>query len=203
MKWCDYCGRENAEDAIRCHECGCVEWKRAASPAGSKAMLSSSASADEPEPALISTQGTATIIRCRTPVEAALVMKKFEAAGIITLVPVEDAVRRTTGALPIQVSTRALAAHKDLHDCVTFAYDTKIRARQPLPLVMKIIAFLLPLLFPIGMIFFIVDARAFKVQGFQKMARDWACWFGFGTAAWVTILTLVIICSVRAGWRPV
>ena len=197
MKTCDYCGRENPEDAIHCHECGSNEWKRPPSPVAPTATLSSTARVKAPEPAFVSTQGNATIIHCRTPSEAALVMKKFEAADIVTLVPVEHSnwqpVRGATGTLPIQVSTRALTADKDLYDCVTFAYDPKMRVRYPLPSIMKIIAFLLPLLFPIGMIFFVVEARAFEVQGFQKRAQDWARWFGLGMAVWVTIITLMVI----------
>jgi len=154
MKTCDYCGRENPANAIRCHECGSIEWKRRPSSLGSKATPSSDTLVEEPEPAFISTQGNATIIHCRTPAEAALVMKKFEAADIIALVPVEHSnwqrFHGAIGALPIQVSTRALTADKDLHRCVTFAYDPKMRAGHPLPSIMKIIAFLLPLLFPIG-----------------------------------------------------
>jgi len=194
MKTCDYCGRQNPADAIRCHECGSIEWKR---PSESNATPSSNPFFEEPEPTFISTQGNATIIHCRTPVEAALVMKKFQAADILALVPAEHSnwqrAPGATGTLPIQVSTRALTADKELHDCVTFAYDPKTRAGHPLPSVMKIIAFLLPLLFPLGVFFFMIEASSFKNQGFQKRARDWARWFAIGMAAWATIITLMVI----------
>jgi len=197
MKTCDYCGRQNPADAIRCHECGSIDWKRPPSEVASNVTSSSDPFVEAPESAFISTQGNATIIHCRTPAEADLVMKKFQAADIVALVPVEHSisqlVRGATGTLPIQVSTRALTADKDLHDCVTFAYDPKMRAGHPLPSVMKITAFLLPLLFPLGMFFFIIEASSFKNQGFQKKARDWACWFGFGMAAWATIIALMVI----------
>jgi hypothetical protein len=132
MKTCDYCGRENSEDAVRCHECGSIEWKKPPVLEASKATVSSNPFVEGPEPAIISTQGIATIIHCRTPAEADLVMKKFQAADIVALVPVEHSnwqrVRSAAGTLPIQVSTKALTADKDLHDCVTFAYDPKMRA---------------------------------------------------------------------------
>jgi hypothetical protein len=206
MKTCDYCGRENSEDAVRCQECGSIEWKKPPMLEASNATPSSNALVEEPEPAFISTQGNATIIHCRTSAEADLVMKKFQAADIVALVPVDHSnwqrVRGATGILPIQVSTRALTADKDLHDCVTFAYDPKMRAGHPLPSVMKIIAFLLPLLFPIGMFLFILEATGFKNQGFQKRARDWARWFGIGMAAWATIIALMVIYA-RCTLKPV
>jgi hypothetical protein len=62
---------------------------------------------------------------------------------------------------------------------------------------MKIIAFFFPLLFPIGMFFFIIEASSFKNQGYQKRARDWARWFGLGLAAWITIITLMVIYAQR------
>jgi hypothetical protein len=197
MKTCDYCGRQNPANAIHCHECGSIEWKGPPSEVASNATPSSNTLVEEPEPTFISTQGNATIIHCRTPAEASLVMKKFEAADIVALVPVEHSNwQRAAGAigiLPIQVSTRALTADKDLHDSVTFAYNPKMRAGRPLPSIMKVIAFILPLLSPIGMFFFIVEARSFKNQGFQKRARDWARWFGVGLAAWATLIALMVI----------
>src|SRR5437899_2634041 len=108
MKTCDYCGRENPEDAIRCHECSSIEWKTQPSRAKPKATFSSNAAVTEREAALISTEGTATVIHCRTAGEAALVMRTFEAADIVTLIPVEYSnsrpVRGATETLPIQVS---------------------------------------------------------------------------------------------------
>jgi hypothetical protein len=133
-------------------------------------------------------------------------MKKFQAADIVALVPVEHSnwqrVRGVTSTLSIQVSTRALTADKDLHDCVTFAYDPKMRTGHPLPPAMKIIAFLLPLLFPLGAFFFIIEASSFKNHGFQKRARDWARWFGLGMAAWAMIIALMVIYA-RCTLKPV
>ena len=92
--------------------------------------------------------------------------------------------------MPVQVSTKALEAEKELRASVGFTYEQAC-AQQPLPLMMKIIALFLPALLPIGFLVLISEARRFTKEGFERKAREWVRWFAFGFFGCLIIVVLV------------
>src|SRR5260370_9164215 len=86
MKLCNYCGRENENDAVNCRECGLAQWKQVMPAEPPTART-------EPEPqltapqAIVTRTGLATTIQCRGLLEALLVAEQLEEADIVTLVP--------------------------------------------------------------------------------------------------------------------
>src|SRR6478736_5991711 len=75
MKKCSYCGRENAEAAIACFECG-TELKM---PEASKI----DPNLEDPTLALV------VVATCRNVVDATMVKMRLEAAGIEACIPEE------------------------------------------------------------------------------------------------------------------
>jgi hypothetical protein len=118
MKICAYCGRENSSEALQCHECGTAEFNPL-----------SSATPSVPEPASgfefvpltaeNMQEGLVTLMRCRTLLEADMIVSQLEAAGISAFVPDQFLMQaeawhvNTYGFVRIQVSSNDHAAAKE------------------------------------------------------------------------------------------
>lgn len=122
MKKCDYCGKENTDDAIHCRECG-TEFK-------SPASVDTAAEPETPEFAAEKLQFVTptpeemekhlvTLLRCRTLVEADLLAARLESAGIRTFLPDQFLMQsvgwnlNTFGFVRIQVSPQDYEAAKE------------------------------------------------------------------------------------------
>lgn len=124
MKECAWCGRENADDAVSCRECGTTEFKGdpAKAPATEPKSLPESQSTTYEIPPLAAGQNNpwVTLIRCPTLAEADLVASRLEAAGIATFIPDEFLVQAapwyavTTGFTRVQVSPQDYEAARAL-----------------------------------------------------------------------------------------
>jgi hypothetical protein len=120
MKNCDYCGRENDDGAAHCRECG-TEFARAElpplepveKPAGQEYELAPP-STDERNLDLVN------LVRCRTLLEADLVVSRLEAAGIPAFIPDQNLVQmvawnvNTYGYVRVQVSPKDYDAAREL-----------------------------------------------------------------------------------------
>ena len=124
MKKCAYCGKENTVDAIHCRECG-TEFKSSASvdtPVEPETPKSESVSEklqfvtptpEEMEKHLV------TLLRCRTLVEADLLVARLESAGIRTFLPDQFLMQtinwnlNTYGYVRVQVSPKDYEAAKE------------------------------------------------------------------------------------------
>ena len=192
MKLCNYCGRENENDAVNCRECGLAQWKQVM-----PAEPPTARTEPEPQPtvpqAIVTRTGLATTIQCRGLLEASLVAEQLEEADIVTLVPQDLEPNCLVGSealVTVQVSTKALESEKELCASVAFTYEQQC-AQQPLTLMMKIIALCLPTIFPVGLIILIVEERRYRNQGLEKKAREWVRWFAFGFFGWLIIVVFV------------
>src|SRR6266478_10114944 len=192
MKLCNYCGRENENDAVNCRECGMAQWKQVM-----PAEPPTARTEPEPQPtvphAIVTRTGLATTIQCRGLLEASLVAEQLEEADIVTLVPEDLESNCLVGSealVTVQVSTKALEAEKELCASVAFTYEQQC-AQQPLPLMMKIIALCLPAILHVGFILLFIEAQRFTNQGLERKAGEWVRWFAFGFFGWLIIVVFV------------
>lgn len=117
MKPCSYCGRDNADNAVQCRECG-TEFEVTIEPA-------------LPEPkrpgfdfpplsAADKARNLVTLVNCRTLIEADLIVCNLEAAGIEAFVPDQYLMQavgwnfNTYGYVRVQVAPKDYDAAKDL-----------------------------------------------------------------------------------------
>ena len=105
MKTCDYCGRENQDDAVYCSGCGTNQLKPDA-PAEMQKL-------DESEEFV-------TLVTCEKLVEADLVVSRLDSAGIESFIPDENLMQvigynlNTYGYVRVQVRRKDLASAKEL-----------------------------------------------------------------------------------------
>jgi len=124
MKKCPYCGKENADDASHCRECG-TEFKSPAytdTPAEPETSEHESASDNlqfvTPTPEEME-RHLVTLLRCRTLVEADLLAARLESAGIRTFLPDQFLMQslgwnlNTFGYVRIQVSPNDYEAARE------------------------------------------------------------------------------------------
>lgn len=122
MKSCSYCGRENADEAVYCSECG-TEFEPATEPANPEA----SASESDPSGYVIAPlseedkqKGLVTVIKCGTLVEADCLAARLRAAGIDVFIPDEMLMQaigwnlNTYGYVRVQVAPKDYEAARDL-----------------------------------------------------------------------------------------
>lgn len=125
MKECAYCGRENSDEATRCRECGTDEFKVVAS-AHPQAEPVTPASDSESTKLEFTTptpremeQDLVTLIRCRTLLDADMIVARLESAGISAFIPDEFLMQsigwnlNTFGYVRLQVSPKDFEAAKE------------------------------------------------------------------------------------------
>jgi ribosomal protein L40E len=125
MKICDYCGRENEDEAVRCHECGTQEFKTPAAEPGASALPNAPTETSAPgwEFRELTPQemqmDLVTLIGCRTLPEADMIVSELRGAGISAFIPDEflsQAVLwnlNTYGYVRVQVSPKDYASAKE------------------------------------------------------------------------------------------
>jgi len=192
---CRYCGVGNDNDAVYCTRCGSNDWKELTMPTPLASNLAVQPNASLSEVG-ITAKGNMTSIQCRTLSEAALVADQLEQADILPLLsdelPQKDPQNSATdSSIEVQVSAKALAAEKELSESLNFRSDVHC-ARQPLPLVMRIVALCLPALLPLGCLIFMAEAGRFRNQGFARKLREWKRWFLFGLVVWAAAVLFLI-----------
>ena len=121
MKTCTYCGRENEDDAIQCPQCGKDEFR-----IGDEA----DAAISPAEPVVTQLEfvplaleegrnGLVTLVRCRTLLEADLIVSRLESAGLQAFIPDEFLMQsiswnvNTYGFVRVQVSPTDYQAAKE------------------------------------------------------------------------------------------
>jgi hypothetical protein len=121
MKICAYCGRENDDAAVQCLECGTDEFKRGArvdapslttSPIPTKLEFAPSVP-EERENDFV------TLTRCRTLLEADMIVAQLESAGISAFIPDQFLMQsiswnvNTYGFVRVQVPLKVYEAAKE------------------------------------------------------------------------------------------
>lgn len=90
MKPCSYCGRDNADDAAHCRECG-TEFERHVDPEPIQPIGPPESTGPEykfaPLSAADAKKDLVTVVSCRTLVAADLVVSRLQAAGIEAFLP--------------------------------------------------------------------------------------------------------------------
>jgi hypothetical protein len=108
MKKCSYCGRENPDDAVNCHECGLDEWEP--DPSAPTKQVDTANEGDNP--VLLTT--------CAKLAEADLIVSRLAAAGIEAFIPDEQLMQNvgfnlnTYGYVRVQVRQQDYDAAKEL-----------------------------------------------------------------------------------------
>ena len=121
MKKCTYCGRENDDEAVQCSQCAMDEFRSGAD--GDPPIPSAEATVTELEfVPLDSAQREndfVTLLRCRTLLEADLIVSRIEGAGIHAFIPDEFLMQsvswnvNTYGFVRVQVSPKDYQAAKE------------------------------------------------------------------------------------------
>jgi hypothetical protein len=118
MKTCEYCGRENIDQAVHCSECGTSEFisPQAAVPAAE----TSAAGLDFVPLASVQQQDhLVTLMRCSSLLEADMIVSQLETAGITAFIPDQFLMQaeawhvNTYGFVRVQVSPRDYQAAKE------------------------------------------------------------------------------------------
>jgi hypothetical protein len=123
MKACAYCGRENDDGAAHCSECGTFEFKRGTPEASKVGPQSESSKLTEQEFIPISPsdmeKDLVVLMKCRTLLEAEMIVSQLEATGIYSFIPDQFLMQavswnlNTYGYVRVQVSSKDYAAAKE------------------------------------------------------------------------------------------
>jgi len=86
MKVCAYCGRENDDATVQCHECGTDEFK-ATTPVDTPPQTPSTQLEFVPLAPQDRGNDFVTLVRCRTLLEADMIVAQLESADISAFIP--------------------------------------------------------------------------------------------------------------------
>jgi hypothetical protein len=132
MKTCAYCGKENSDDAISCRECGTNEFKSslpANPPPEPVSPPDSTAPQAEFPPVKLEfmtptpkqmEMDLVTLLRCRTLVDADLIVAQLESAGIDAFIPDEFLMQAISFNLNTYGYVRIQVAPKDYEEAKEF-----------------------------------------------------------------------------------
>jgi hypothetical protein len=127
-----------------------------------------------------------TRITCRTPQEAALVIRELESADIIGIV--ENEVVQEAGVssitdqhIPVLTSTKAYEAASELHAAI----DPIVIAKAPLPWATRCLIMFLPFLWCIRVVMFWEILSNYEHHGQERRGQKARLWFARGLALWV------------------
>jgi hypothetical protein len=91
MKLCAYCGRENDDTAVACYECGTDEFKSTALTETPTTGQPTSSSDSKLEFVPLAPEDMrndfVTLMRCRTLLEADMIVAQLDSAGISAFIP--------------------------------------------------------------------------------------------------------------------
>jgi hypothetical protein len=119
MKICDYCGRQNEDEAIKCCECGTQEFKISAAETNIPAESPTHGWKFKELTPQEMQMDLVTLFRCRTLTEADMIVSQLHSAGIFALIPDEflsQAVSwnlNTYGYVRVQVSPKDYESAKE------------------------------------------------------------------------------------------
>ncbi len=195
MKKCMNCGSENEEPADSCRGCGHRDFGLKHEPL---IQVPEKAAVRQPIPAasLAVKEGTAMILKCRTPGEAFLVAQELEAADIIAILPEEESLiadYQRDGYVTVKVSAQAYEAAKELRSVIERGH-WEARTQIPLPPGMKALAIGLGPIIGLGWILFGMIREYYKEKGYGLKKKQFERWFLGGALLW---LILIIVLTRR------
>jgi hypothetical protein len=192
MTKCPYCGWKNDYETEICHKCGLHEFE-AKLESMVQEQEKSSKSQGTSSLSIVEKSGKTVTLKCRTPREAFLVADELEARDIVAILPDEKTMMtdyELHGFVNVQVSANAYEAAKELQSVLERTHWEN-RAQEPLPLIMKIAAFLLfPVIGP-GWAFLVMKYLAYKRKGYDRKKREFGRWLLFSAVFWF-VLVLVL-----------
>lgn len=112
MKLCNYCGRENDDEAARCRECGSNEFEPPASPASTGTVGPSRFDFKPLNPAEAEND-LVTLLTCRTLLDADMILGLLEGAQIEGIVPDQFLMQAVSFNLNTYGYVRVQVAPKD------------------------------------------------------------------------------------------
>ncbi len=123
MKTCAYCGRENDDGVAQCSECGTSDFKDVKAGVPQLESPAESFQLNEQEFIPLSPadmlKDLVVLTRCRTLLEAEMIVSQLEAAGIYAFIPDQFLMQavmwnlNTYGYVRVQVSPKEYAAAKE------------------------------------------------------------------------------------------
>lgn len=143
---------------------------------------------------------------CETLEEAETLRACLEAAGIKAFLPDQTPMQTatgndsTSGLVRVQVAAQQYEAARILLMRSVQVPDAagdaspSINARQPLSVLLKIAAFMLPVATFPGLIVYLVTRGSFLSQGCDRKATEWWQWFSSGMLFWfVTVIVFLLL----------
>src|SRR5437879_12917822 len=119
MKLCAYCGHGNDETALQCCECGTEEFKSSSAISASDESAGQQLRFADLAPRAMQND-LVTLVRCRTLLEADMIVSQLEAAGIPAFVPDQFLMQLAAsspnafGVVRVQVSSQSHDAAREL-----------------------------------------------------------------------------------------
>ena len=187
MKKCNYCGRQNDDEATTCRACGLADFEAKPDPVIKQCKKET----DEAPPTPVANKKGAVItLKCRTPDEAYLVAEELERADIIAILPDEESLLleyRKTGYVEVMISAKAYESADELRSVVEYRYCV-VRRDQPLSYRAKLFASGLGVVIVPGLLIFTWLRASYKANGYERRAKDLKLWFLLGVISWVVVL---------------
>jgi len=177
MKVCARCKHVNEISATFCCHCRHKQFLMVALPQPAPRPPKPG-----PEFLVAEQEGAVTVLKCRTPGEAALVAEELEAADILVTVPDEEAMEQELiehGYITLQVSAQSYEAAEELQRIVDRKHWEE-RAQAPLPWSMSLAALGLGVLFVPGFLGMFMIGQLYSKRGYDRKADAFANWFLVG-----------------------
>jgi hypothetical protein len=177
MKVCARCKHVNEISATFCCHCRHKEFLMVALPQPVPRPPKPG-----PEFLVAEREGTVTVLKCRTPGEAALVAEELEAADILVTVPDEEAMEQELiehGYITLRVSAQSYQADEELQRIVDRKH-WEDRAQAPLPWPMSLAGLGLGLFFVPGIFGLFMIGQAYSKQGYHRKANAFSNWYLVG-----------------------
>lgn len=128
MKHCDYCGRENEDSAVHCSECGSEQSKTSGVAEAVPELGETGTKVD---------QRLVLLMRCRTLLEADMVVSQLRAAGIDAMIPDEFLVQAVSWNLNTFGFVRVQVMEDDYEfarQIVSVGEPSEVKGEQPPPI---------------------------------------------------------------------
>ncbi len=188
MKKCNYCRKQDNDEAPACHGCGWTDFV----PKPDPKLKPHKRDPEEDSPASVAVRRGAIItLKCRTPGEAYLVANELERADIIALLAVKKRLLleyRKMGCVEVLVSAKTYEPMTALRRVVEFRnYKPELVRDRSLSYPAKICATGLGVVIVPGLLIYTWLQDRYKVEGYKRRAKELRLWFLLGALSWVVV----------------
>jgi hypothetical protein len=199
MKMCLQCEYENDDNAFSCHRCRQTNFA-SSQPSSQQNKPTPTKAPQSPEALTSERDGRLTVLKCRTPGEAFLVVEELEAADILVALPDDDVMAaeyEAKGFVSIRVSAQSYEAAKELQTVIEQQHwDERAKEHLSLPMV----GFGVGLgLFPVfGLFVYEPLCKNYSTKKYDRKARTFRRSFYFGIIMFALTVLAAIFYTGRA-----